>query len=528
MKALALALLLTLALPVAAHAEDLTERTAVQLRDELRAGTLSAEAVTAAFLNRIAALDDAGPTLNAVIAVNPDALQIARDLDAYLEAHGPMGPLHGLPVLIKDNIGTGDAMPTTGGSLALAEHRAAADAPLVARLRAAGAVVLGKTNLSEWANFRDAGSTSGWSSAGGQTRNPHVLDRSPCGSSSGAGAAIAARLAPLAVGTETDGSIACPAGVNGIVGIKPTVGTISRTGLIPISNTQDTAGPMARTVADAALLLETLIGRDPADPGTIEFPGAVRGLLPDVPPVALRGVRIGVYRGYAGAGHAPRVEAVYQAAVRRLAELGAEIVDPLEWQADTAMGEAEYRVMLHEFKAGLDAYLAGAGIAEDRSSLARLISWNEANAERVLGLFGQSVFVEAAATNGLGDPAYLQALEDGPRRMQRELRAVLEANALDAIVSPANGPAWKIDWVAGDRFQVGSSSLAAMSGFPSVIVPAGTVMDLPIGLAFTGRPLDEARLIDIAHAFEQSTRALREPAFLPSIEMWERSPDRDR
>jgi amidase len=518
MKPFALSLLLALWLPFGALAEDLTTRTALELRDDLRDGEVTAEAVTRAFLERIAAIDDAGPRLNAVITINPDALEIAAALDAHYRTHGPKGPLHGVPVLLKDNIDTCDAMPTTGGSLALADRRAAADAPLVARLRDAGAVILGKTNLSEWANFRDGNSTSGWSSAGGQTRNPHVLDRNPCGSSSGSGAAIAARLAPLAVGTETDGSIACPAGVSGIVGIKPTVGTISRTGIIPISHTQDTAGPMARTVADAALLLETLIGPDPADAGSRPFPATADGLLPDPQPGRLEGVRIGVYRGYYGAGQTPRVEAAYEAALRTLASLGAELVDPLPWQPEPSVGEAEYQVMLYEFKAGLNAYLAAAGLAEDRNSLARLIAWNDANAERVMPVFGQSVFVEAEAKAGLDDPAYLKALEDGPLRMRRELQAALEDHDLDLIVSPSNGAAWKTDWIAGDRFQVGSSSLAAMSGFPSVIVPSGAVSGLPVAISFIGLPLSEGALIGVAHAFEHATGALLEPGFLPSIE----------
>lgn len=507
-----------LALPLAAAAQDPTTRTALQLRDDLRAGRLTAVEVTQAYLDRIAAIDDAGPQLNAVIAVNPDALEIARRLDAQFAAEGPTGPLHGLPVLIKDNIDTGDAMPTTGGSLALAERRAGADAFIVARLREAGAVILGKTNLSEWANFRDADSTSGWSSAGGQTRNPHVLDRNACGSSSGSGAAVAARLAPLAVGTETDGSIACPAGVNGIVGIKPTVGTVSRTGIIPISHTQDTAGPMARTVADAALLLEALVGADPADAGSRAFPAAADGLVPGPEPLPLNGVQVGVFRGYYGAGQAPKTEAVYAEAVQRLAALGAEIVDPIDWTPDPSIGDAELQVMLTEFRHGLNAYLAGAGVAADRSTLGKLIAWNQANAERVLPIFGQSVFELAEATTGLDDPAYLQALENGPLRVRRELESVLAKHGLDALIAPSNGPAWKTDWVAGDRFQVGSSSVAAMSGFPSVIVPAGAVAGLPVGVSFIGAPLSEARLIAIAHAFERATRALVEPQFLPSIE----------
>jgi len=300
------------------------------------------------------------------------------------------------------------------------------------------------------------------------------------------------------------------------------VGTVSRTGIIPISHTQDTAGPMARTVADAALLLETLVAADPTDAGSRAFPAAADGLVPEPAPhpenLPLKGVRLGVFRGYYGAGQAPRTEAVYAAAMQRLAELGAELVDPVDWTPDPAIGEAEFQVMLAEFKHGLNAYLAGAGVAAHRDSLGELIAWNQANAERVLPIFGQSVFELAEATTGLDDPAYLQALENGPLRVRRELEGALAAHDLDALIAPSNGPAWKIDWVAGDRFEVGSSSVAAMSGFPSVIVPAGTVSGLPVGISFIGAPLSEGRLIAIAHAFEQATRALVEPQFLPSIE----------
>ncbi len=513
-----LALLCLLALSathVGAEPEDPTRLTVPELRERLQSGELRALAVTEAYLARIATLDDQGPTLNAVLAINPDARAIAAALDAH---SGPKGPLHGVPVILKDNIDTGDRMATTAGSLALAGHRAPEDAHLVARLRAAGAVIIGKANLSEWANFRSRRSSSGWSSAGGQTRNPHVLDRNPCGSSSGSAVAVAARLAPLAVGTETDGSIVCPAGVSGIVGIKPTVGIVSRRGLVPISHTQDTAGPMARNVTGAALLLSILIDQDPADPGSRVYPHDPSDLLPEPAATRLDGLRIGVFRDYYGAGKYPAVEDVYHQALDELRGLGATLVDPVEHEVDDGLFEADYQVMLHEFKAGLNAYLASHPVPDDRDSLADLIAWNQANSDRVMPYFGQEVFLAAEATAGLDAPAYREALAAGPERARRDLTALLRRHRLDALVTVANSFAWKTDWLAGDRFMVGSSSLAAIPGFPNVTVPAGHVSQLPVNVSFIGEPFAEPMLIRIAYAFEQATRALREPRFLPTVE----------
>jgi amidase len=501
-----------------ARPDDVTGLSAIELRDRIARGELTARAVTQAHLSRITGLDDSGPGLNAVTEINPDAEVIAAALDEHRLAGGEVGPLHGVPVLLKGNIDTGDRMATDAGSLALAGHRAAADAQLVARLRQAGAVIRGKTNLSEWANFRSSDSASGWSSVAGQTRNPHVLDRNPCGSSSGSAAAVAAYLVPLAVGTETDGSIICPSGTNGIVGIKPTVGTVSRHGIIPISHTQDTAGPMARTVADAALLLQVLIGADPADAGSRAFPDGPPDLVPEVWPERLDGRRIGVYRNYHGAGQYPAVEAVYTAALDALEALGATLIDPLDFSIDEAAYDAEYEVMLFEFKSGLNAYLRDAGLPDDRNSLAALIAWNEAHAETVMPIFGQDIFIAAEAKADLSDPAYAAALAAGPHRVRDELHVLFAELALDAVVTVANAFAWKTDWLAGDRFMVGSSSLAAMSGFPSVTVPAGDVWGLPVGVAFVGRPFTEAPLVGIAHAFERSTTARRSPQFLPTLE----------
>jgi amidase len=523
MRRFACCLLVLVLLPLGAAA-DLTTRSALELRDALAAGELTATEVTAAFLARIDAIDASGPTLNAVLTVNPDAQAIAAELDRQFQDQGPRGPLHGVPVLLKDNIDTGDAMPTTAGSLALADHRAVADASLVTRLREAGAVILGKTNLSEWANFRDNNSSSGWSSLGGQTRNPYVLDRNPCGSSSGSGAAVAARLAPFAVGTETDGSIACPAGINGVVGIKPTVGMVSRRGIIPIAATQDTAGPMARSVADAALLLAVLAGPDPADPASKALPAVGPITVPAPGTGRLDGVRIGVFRGYEGAGTLPRVDALFEAALATLSGLGAELVDELEWRPAPSVLEAEYQVLLHEFKAGLNAYLAASRVPADRNSLARLIAWNDAHAHRVMPIFGQDIFIAAEATGGLEAAHYRAALAAGPERMRRELGALLTGHRLDALVSATNGPAWKTDWVRGDRFEVWSSSLAAMSGFPSVIVPAGVVAGLPIAVSFIGPPLSEQRLIGIGHEFEQALQLGLEPGFVATLESRDPAP----
>ncbi|HEX7034342.1 MAG TPA: amidase [Pseudomonadales bacterium] len=506
------------AAPAAApDAEAIAGLTAEELRARLERGELTAAAVTDAFLARIAELDDAGPRLNAIVDLNPDARRIAAELDRAFAEAGPQGPLHGLPVVLKANIDTGDRMPTHAGSLALADHRAPEDAHLVTRLRAAGAVVLGKANLSEWANFRGEHSTSGWSSVGGQTRNPYVLDRNPCGSSSGSAVAVAAGLAPLAVGTETDGSIVCPSAINGIVGIKPTVGTVSRHGIIPISHTQDTAGPMARTVADAALLLGVLVDHDPRDPAPRRFPAGT-SFLPDPALTRLEGLRIGVNRSYFGAGEYPALERIYQAALDRLEALGAVLVDDVVPELPERLFDAELDVMLYEFKAGLNAYLASHPVPEDRNTLAELIVWNRAHADRVMPVFGQELFVRAEAKGGLDDAAYTRALADGPQRMQEILGRLLETERLDALVTLAGSFAWKTDWVAGDRYIAGSSSLAAMSGFPSISVPAGDVAGLPVGIAFVGEPFSEPRLIRIAYAFEQTTGWRRKPAFVPTLE----------
>ena len=460
------------------------------LAAEIAAGRLSAESVTQASIDRIAAIDDAGPELNAVIEINPDALMIARELDRRFDASGPVGPLHGLPILLKANIDTSDAMATSAGSIALADHRATADAPFVGRLRAAGAVILGKANLSEWANFRSTSSISGWSSLGGQTRNPYALDRNPCGSSSGSAAAVAARLVPLAVGTETDGSIVCPAAANGVVGVMPTIGRVEQTGIIPIAASQDTAGPIARTVAGAALLLSVML--QIPEPGLVEASAAA--------PVDLAGFRLGIVRDYTGAGELPPVEAAFAAALETLAATGAALIDPVTLALDPGVRDAEFEVLLFEFRDGINTYLEN--VRNGPGSLAELIAYNDENSERVMPLFGQDILVAAEARGGLDDPAYTEALASSRDAVRTRLEVIFRELALDALIAPANGPAWTTNPDDDDRFAVSSSGIAAISGYPNIVVPSATIDGLPIAIAFIGPPGTEADLIRIAGTFE--------------------------
>jgi amidase len=474
---------------------------ALALRAELAAGHVSAARVTRAYLRRIAAFDDAGPTLGAVIEVNPDAAAIAQSLDEEFGRRGPVGPLHGVPVLLKANIDTADRLTTSAGSLALAQHRATADAPLVARLREAGAVVLGKTNLSEWANFRSTASTSGWSSLGGQTRNAYVLDRNPCGSSSGAAVAVAARLAPLAVGTETDGSIVCPAAANGVVGIKPTIGTVSGRGIVPIAASQDTAGPLARSVADASLLLSVL--REPTS-------------LPQSRPVPSTAAwRIGVVRDFRGAGRDTAVEASFAATLRRLQGVGANLVDPVEIGWTEEVERAELAILLAEFSEQIVDYLRG--VSDGPRTLAALIAFNEAHAPQVMPYFGQELLLQARDSGGTSSAAYVAA-RDVTAAARGALAELFERYALDALVAPANGRAWRTDYAAGDSFGVGSSHIAAVSGYPSIVVPMDLVAELPLGVALIGRPHDEPTLLTIAAALERARGAFPEPRLLPTID----------
>jgi amidase len=483
-------------------------------------GRISAVALAEAYLGRMEAVDSSGPRLGSVIERNPDALAIAAALDAERESGRVRGPLHGIPVLIKDNIDTADRMRTSAGSLALSNSVAPRDAFLVARLRAAGAVILGKTNLSEWANIRSSASSSGWSARGGQTRNPHALDRNPCGSSSGSGAAVAADLCTVAVGTETDGSIVCPSNACGIVGIKPTVGLVSRTGIIPISRTQDTAGPMARTVADAALLLSAIAGPDPRDSVTA---GSAGRAAPDytafLDPDALRGARLGVVRGMFGGN--PQVLRVMDEALAVLRDLGAELVDPVAFPTQGQFDDAEYEVLLYEFKAGLAEYLATRGPEAGVRTLADVIAFNERQRGREMPFFGQDIFHAAEEKGPLTEPAYLEAREKCGRLSRAEgIDAVMDAHRLDACIAPSGGPAHLTDLVNGDYWTgVGSSSFAAVSGYPHLTVPAGDAFGLPIGLSMFGRAFSEGRLIALAFAFEQATLRRLTPRFLATARL---------
>lgn len=496
---------------------ELAELTIAELGERMRAGTLTSRRITALYLERIVAIDDSGPALNAVIEVNPEALSLAEALDAERAAGKVRGPLHGIPVLLKDNIDTGDKMRTSAGSLALADHVAARDAPVVARLREAGAVILGKTNLSEWANFRSNYSSSGWSSRGGQTRNPYALDRNPCGSSSGTGAAITANLAAVGIGTETDGSIVCPASANGLVGVKPTVGLVSRTGIIPISASQDTAGPMARTVADAAMLLAAMRGIDAADPATqAAAPHLSTDFTAALDSGALKGKRIGVMRKHFGFN--PAVDRVVEQAIASLRAQGAEIVDPADLPTHGRFGDAEFTVLLYEFKAGLNAYLATTGTAVPVKSLTDLIAFNEREALRTMPWFGQELLFEANAKGNLTTDEYRTAAATAKRLAGRDgIDAALRRDRLDALVAPTGGPAWLTDLVTGDHFGGGSSGPAAVAGYPAITVPAGHVHGLPVGLTFVGAAWSEPKLLGMAYAFEQATRARRPPAFAAAV-----------
>jgi amidase len=489
---------------------ELHEQTVAGLQALMAAGVTSAEEITRSYLDRIDAIDRSGPTLRSMLETNPDALRIAADLDRERLAAGARGPLHGVPIVLKDNIDTGDTMATTAGSLALEGHSARQDAFLVGRLRAAGAIVLGKTNLSEWANFRSTRSASGWSSRGGQVRNPYALDRSPCGSSSGSGVAVAAGLAAAAVGTETDGSIVCPAAVNGIVGLKPTLGVVSRSGIIPIAASQDTAGPMARTVEDAAILLAAMAGPDPSDPATRGAPAAAdaRRLLAGA---HLRGVRLGVARGFFGKHDG--ADRVIERALGTLRDLGAEVVDGIDLGGSPALREQELTVLLYEFKAGLNAYLRDHPEAPVRT-LEDVIAFDERHADRVMPYFRQELLEMAQAKGSLDDAAYLEARATCLRLARDEgIDAALRAHALDALVAPTAAPAWVIDPIVGDRSPGGCSGLAAIAGYPHVSVPAGFVHGLPVGLSFFGAAFHDGRLLSYAHAFEQAADARRAPTF---------------
>ena len=489
------------------------------LQQRMTDGSLSSHQLTQAYLDRIAQLDDAGPHLNAVMTINPDALTIADALDAERKACAVRGPLHGIPVLLKDNLDTGDKQDTTAGSLALAGHPASQDAFLVARLRAAGAVILGKTNLSEWANFRSTRSSSGWSGAGGQTRNPHVLDRSPCGSSSGSGTAVAIGFAAVAVGTETDGSVVCPASVNGIVGFKPTVGLVSRSGIVPISHSQDTAGPMARSVRDAALLLDVLAGSDAKDAATAGADSHRSGFADALQSASLKGQRIGIVRSIGGTDN--RGQAILDAAVATLRAQGAVVIDPVTLPPDSSYGKEELNVLTFEFKHDLNAYLQ-ARQHPQLPSLAALIDWNKAHAAQELQWFGQELLVSSEAVSDADRSAYEKARARSKQLAGAEgIDATLKRHQLAALVSLTQSPAWTIDLLNGDG---GSSSFssatpAAVAGYPHATVPAGFVQGLPVGVSFFAGAWQDAQVLALAHAFEQAHQARKAPALQPTLQM---------
>ena len=495
----------------------LEEATIPELQADMRGGRTTSQRLVKAYLHRITEIDRAGPRLRSVAEVNPDALKLARQLDDERRRKGPRGPLHGIPVLVKDNIATTDRMETTAGSLALAGSRPRKEAYVITKLREAGAVILGKANLSEWANFRSSHSSSGWSARGGQVRNPYVLDRSPCGSSSGSAVAVAANLASAALGTETDGSVLCPSSMNGVVGIKTTLGLVSRAGVVPIAHSQDTIGPIARTVTDAAILLGAIVGMDRDDATTLSSAGKRhRDYTRFLDSNGLRGARIGVPREVYF-GYSDKADAIAEAALARMRKMGAKIVDPANIPTAKQMGEGELTVLLHEFKADLNQYLSTLKTSKVRS-LKQVIEFNKRHGQKELKYFGQDLLIKAQKTKGLKDSKYLRALRQGRLlSRQRGIDYVMDKYRLDALVAPTNSPAWAIDLVNGDHILGGSSRPTAIAGYPAVTVPAGLSLGLPVGITFMGRAYSEPTLIKLAYAFEQATRHRARPRFRATI-----------
>jgi len=497
---------------------ELDEITIGELQDGMKSGKFTARSIAEKYLARIAAVDKNGPMVNSVIETNPDALEIAEASDRERKEKGARGPLHGIPVLIKDNIATADRMQTTAGSLALVGSKPPADAFIVQKLRAAGAVILGKTNLSEWANIRSNHSISGWSGRGGQTQNPYALDRNPCGSSSGTGAGISANLAAIGIGTETDGSIVCPSSANGLAGIKPTVGLVSRSRIIPISHSQDTAGPMCRTVRDAAILLGALAGMDPSDKATSASDGkSFQDYTQFLNADGLRGARIGVLRK--AFGFNPAVDKLMDGALEVMKNQRATLVDPVEIETSGKFGETEFLGFMYELKADLNAYLAWLGPNAPVKTLKDVIEFNEKNAAKEMPYFGQENFLKAEEKGPLTSQDYVDAMKKNHELAGKEgIDATMDKHKLDAIVAPTGGPAWLTDIVNGDSFGGGSSEFAAVAGYPNVNVVAGFSYGLPVGISFFGRAWSEPVLIKLAYGFEQTTKFRKAPRFLPHVE----------
>lgn len=494
---------------------EFDEATISDLQSRMKSGQITSQALTQAYLSRINDIDKRGPGLNSVIEVNPEALSIAESLDEERKSKGSRGPMHGIPVLIKDNIDTADQMQTTAGSLALVGTKPTQDSAVARKLRESGAVILGKTNLSEWANIRSSHSTSGWSGRGGLTKNPYALDRNACGSSSGSGAATSANLCTLAVGTETDGSIVCPSSANGVVGIKPTLGLISRAGIVPIAHSQDTPGPMARTVRDAAILLSALAGPDPHDASTSQTSGKMqKDYTPFLDPNGLGGVRIGVARKYFGFNDA--VDDLMNRLLDQMKAAGAALVDPADLESHGKFDDTELLVLMYELKADLNGYLEGRPNAQVRS-LADLIAFNEKNKAKEMPYFGQDLLLKAQEKGPLTDKEYVAALAAN-RSLSREhgIDGVMDKFHLDALVAPTGAPAWLTDLANGDHAVGGSSNAAAVAGYPNINVPAGFVFGMPVGISFFGRAWSEPALLKIAYGFEQLVKARKPPQFLGS------------
>src|SRR5215217_2881344 len=487
---------------------DLEELTITDLQQGLQSGKYTSRELVEKYSDRITDIDKKGPGLYSVIEMNPDAERIAVALDRERKEKGPRSPLHGIPILIKDNIDTQDRMMTTAGSLALVGAKPPRDGFVAQKLREAGAVILGKTNLSEWANFRSTKSSSGWSGRGGQTRNPYVLERNPCGSSSGSGVAVAANLCAAAIGTETDGSIVCPSSANSLVGIKPTVGLVSGAGIVPISHSQDTAGPMARTVADAAILLACIAGTNNAPDQTM-----IANFTKALDKNGLKGARLGIARKHFGFNE--HVDKLMNGLIAEMKRLGALVVDPSDIPTSGKFDDSEFEVLLYEFKADLNAYLASLGPTAPVRSLKDVIEFNEKNRDREMPYFGQDIMEKAQAKGPLTSKPYIEALRKNHLLTRKQgIDFVMQKNRLDALVAPTGGPAWPTDWINGDHFTGGYSSASAVAGYPHITVPAGYVFGLPVGISFFGSANSEPKLIQLAYAFEQATKARRAPKFL--------------